>query len=100
MPDRNDHVALQLLGKPWRGKNRKRILEQETLTTHQTVVKNQEVASHAQNITARTNGTNLIPEMIVKLHQFLKGWNIFLLVLLANVLVPVFDRRTKNAGTM
>src|SRR5215212_1936715 len=52
--NRNDHFAVQSFCKPGRGKNRKGILEQGTLTAHQSVVKDQEITPHAQNISART----------------------------------------------
>ena len=89
-----------MFGKPGRGKHRERILEQRTLTAHESIVKDQEVASHAQEIFPGTKRADLIPKVVVKLQQVLKCRKIFFSIVFANILIPMIDLDSKNAWAM
>jgi hypothetical protein len=100
MTDGDDHLAIQTLRKPFCGKDRKWILEERTQTAHQPGVEVKEIASHSQKVAPRTKRANLVPDMIIKFQQFLEGWDIFVLVLFRDVLIPIFDPGAKNTRAM
>src|SRR5919198_5647191 len=89
-----------MLSKPWSRKYRERILQERALTAHQPVVKDQEVASHPQEILARTERTDLVPKEIIELQQILKCRKIFASIVFADVLIPMLDLDAKNTWTM
>src|SRR5690349_22745000 len=48
----------------------------------------------------RTDGADLIPEVIIKLQELLEGRKVFPLILFTNIRVPVLHFGTKDAGAM
>src|SRR6185369_16445845 len=71
--------------------------QQYALTAHQTVIENKEVTSHAQEVATRADRANLIPKTVIQLEQFLERGQKLILIVFANVLIPVVYLCVKHA---